>query len=68
MVLLKKSLALLTAAFENKIRTDILQPMQDALPLLNKFPRSQKFLLADKIEHLFIELLELFTEAYYGQN
>lgn len=39
-----------------------------SLPVLSKFPRSQKFLLADRIELIFIELLELYIEAYYGSG
>ncbi len=32
---------------------------------INKFPRSQKFVLGDRIETLFLEILELLIEANY---
>ena len=35
------------------------------VPVLEKFPRSQKFLLADRIEVKTLDLLELLVQAYY---
>jgi len=36
------------------------------IPQLAKFPRDQKFLLADRIETLILEFLEDMIEAYYS--
>jgi len=38
------------------------------IPKLERFPRSQKFLLADRIEHLMLDILELLIEAAYTRN
>jgi hypothetical protein len=35
---------------------------------INKFPRSQKFVLGDRIETLFLEILELLIEANYSHD
>lgn len=35
---------------------------------INKFPRSQKFVLGDRIETLFLEILELLIEANYSRD
>ena len=35
------------------------------IPQLSKYPRSQKFLLADKIQVKLMEVLEMFIQAYY---
>ena len=35
---------------------------------INKFPRSQKFILGDRIEMLFLDLLDLLLEANYSPN
>lgn len=47
----------------------IIQKMYDLLkftiPILNKFPRSQKFTLADRIQNQLSDLLDLYIEAYY---
>lgn len=47
----------------------IVQKMYDLLkftiPVLNKFPRSQKFTLADRIQNQLSDLLDLYIEAYY---
>lgn len=36
--------------------------------LLKNFPRDQKFLLADRIQALTSEVLEIFIEAYYSRG
>lgn len=50
---------------------DILRKTYDfilyLIPQLNKFPRSQKFLLADRIENLILEILENYISAYYSK-
>jgi len=33
------------------------------IPKLGKFPRSQKYLLADRIENLLLDILDLLIEA-----
>ena len=38
------------------------------IPKLERFPRSQKFLLADRIEILMLDILELLIEAAYTRN
>lgn len=38
------------------------------IPILEKFPRSQKFLLADRIENLLLDILELVISAVYSKN
>ena len=38
------------------------------IPKLEKFPRSQKFLLGDRIETLMLEILELLIEAAYSRQ
>lgn len=38
------------------------------IPKLEKFPRSQKFLLADRIESLLLDILDLLIEAAYSRN
>lgn len=38
------------------------------IPVLEKFPRTQKFLLADRIEVLLLDILELVIEAVYTKE
>jgi hypothetical protein len=38
------------------------------IPKLEKFPRSQKFLLGDRIESLMLDILELLIEASYSKK
>ncbi len=38
------------------------------IPQLEKFPRNQKFLLADRIENHLLNLLELFIKAFYSSK
>jgi len=38
------------------------------IPKLEKFPRSQKFLLADRIENMSLDILEFLIEANYSQK
>lgn len=39
-----------------------------AIPTLVKFPRSQKFVLADRLQNALTGLLELLIEAYYSHG
>lgn len=38
------------------------------IPKLAKYPRTQKFLLADRIESLMLDVLELLIDAAYSKN
>ena len=38
------------------------------IPKLEKFPRSQKFVLADRIESLTLDILDLLIEAAYSRK
>ena len=37
------------------------------IPKLEKFPRSQKFLIADRIETVLLDVLDLLIEASYSK-
>lgn len=37
-----------------------------SIPILNKFPRSQKFVLGDRIQNKITDLLEIYINAYYS--
>lgn len=39
--------------------------LKNTIPVLNKFPRNQKFSLGDRIQNQLSDLLELYIEAYY---
>lgn len=36
--------------------------------VIKNFPRNQKFLIADRMQNLISDLLELYIEAYYSRN
>jgi hypothetical protein len=38
------------------------------IPKLNQFPRSQKFILGDRIETVMLDILELLIEAAYSRQ
>jgi len=38
------------------------------IPKLEKFPRSQKFLIADRIETVLLDILDLLIEASYSKK
>jgi len=38
------------------------------IPQLEKFPKSQKYLLGDRIETLILDIMELIIEAVYTKN
>lgn len=40
--------------------------LKNAIPVLNKFPRNQKFVLGDRIQNQLSDLLELYINAYYS--
>ena len=37
-------------------------------PVLEKFPKSQKFLMADRIESLLLDVMELIIQAVYTRD
>jgi hypothetical protein len=39
-----------------------------AIPTLNRFPRDQRFLLGDRIEHHILDILELLISANYSRE
>ena len=39
-----------------------------AIPKLERFPRSQKFFIGDRIENLLLDTLELLLDAAYSRN
>ena len=39
--------------------------LKNTIPILNKFPRNQKYVLGDRIQNQLSELLELYIKAYY---
>ncbi len=51
---------------------NILTKLQDLLvyliPQLNKFPRDQKFVLGDRIEHKLLDVQEDCLRAYYSRE
>lgn len=38
------------------------------VPVLEKFPKSQKFLMADRIQSMLLDVLELIVQAIYTRN
>lgn len=38
------------------------------IPVLEKFPRNQKFLLGDRIESLLLDIMELTIQAVYSKD
>lgn len=38
------------------------------LPIINKFPREQKFILGERLSSYLLQIHELYIEAYYGQK
>lgn len=54
------------------VKETIIQKAYDLLlqtiPVLNKFPRSQKFTLADRIQNGLTDLLEELLRAYYSPH
>lgn len=53
-------------------KEDILTKTYDfllyAIPQLGKFPRAHKFLIADRIENMLLDILEDYLNAYYSQK
>ena len=38
------------------------------VPVLEKFPRNQKFLIADRIETMLLDIMELIIQAVYTKD
>lgn len=60
------------------MQSDLLQPdsilqktynaLKDAIPVLERFPKSQKFTLGDRLQNLISDLLELLIEAHFASK
>lgn len=48
------------------IITQMYDLLKDTIPVLNRFPRSQKFTLGDRIQNQISDLLEQYIKAYYS--
>lgn len=42
--------------------------LKDTIKIVNKFPRSQKFTLGDRLQNHLSDLMELYLRAYYSKN
>lgn len=42
--------------------------LKHTIPVLNRFPRNQKFTLADRIQQRLTDLLELYIRAYFAHR
>ncbi len=56
------------AAEKENVITHTYDLLKYIIPQLEKFPRSQKFVLADKIQLLLMDILGKLIEAYYGER
>ncbi len=54
------------AAEKENVITHTYDLLKYIIPQLEKFPRSQKFVLADKIQLSLMDILGKLIEAYYG--
>ena len=50
------------------ITQKVYELLKNVIPVLNRFPRSQKFVLGDRIQNQLSELLEVYIRAYYNSN
>jgi hypothetical protein len=53
---------------KENVLTKTYQLLVYLIPLVEKFPRSQKFVLGDRIEAKALDILELLVAAYYGKR
>ncbi|MEN0005606.1 MAG: diversity-generating retroelement protein Avd [Bacteroidota bacterium] len=51
---------------QNTIAQKVYTMLLHTIPVLNRFPRNQKFTLGDRIQHQLSDLLELYVHAYYA--
>jgi hypothetical protein len=58
----------LEMAYSDNILTLTYDFLVYLIPELSKFPRDQKFLLADRIESLVLDILDDFIIAYYSKQ
>lgn len=47
------------------IAQKVYELLKSTIPMLNKFPRNQRFTLADRIQNQLSDLLEVYIQAYY---
>lgn len=40
--------------------------LREAIPVINRFPRSQKFTLGDRLQNQLSDLLDLYIRAFYA--
>ena len=50
---------------KENIITQTYDLLKNTIPVLNRFPKSQKFVLGDRIQNQISDLLELYIKAYY---
>jgi len=55
-------------AESDNILTKLQDPLVYLIPQLNKFPRDQKFVLEDRIEHKLLAVQEDCLRAYYSRE
>ncbi|MDX1912150.1 MAG: diversity-generating retroelement protein Avd [Saprospiraceae bacterium] len=51
---------------KNTILTQTYEFLKMMIGVMQHFPRDQKFLIADRMQNLISDMLELFIEAYYS--
>jgi hypothetical protein len=51
---------------QNTIAQKVYLLLRNTIPVLNRFPKSQKFTLGDRIQQQLSDLLELYVHAYYA--
>jgi len=51
---------------QNTIAHKVYSLLLRTIPVLNRFPRNQKFTLGDRIQNQLSDLLELYVHAYYA--
>ena len=51
---------------QNTIAQKVYLLLRSSIPVLNRFPRNQKFTLGDRIQNQLSDLLELYVQAFYA--
>ncbi len=46
----------------------VYEMLKYTIPVLNRYPKNQKFVLADRIQNQLTDLLELYIEAFYASS
>ena len=55
-------------ADKNVILMKVYDFLKEVIPVLSRFPRSQKFLLGDNIQKIIMMILELTISAFYAKD